>query len=180
MLLGCTLYVHWHCVVSSRFLCTGDRRGQDFSWLGASDQHLTFFRKSGRHTAPINSQTRNCITISVQHVVSGVPPITTHASHFHPSSYKLLIISGADTVLSLPCINTVHSMQIGACIYLTCTQQNVTCHAKSQSEPVACCTMDAYRYSRRLNAIITALTTVHVIDVESEALMCKSPNISVA
>jgi len=51
-----------------------DRHGQDFSWLEASDQHLTFFRKSGRHTAPINSQTSNCTTISVQRVVSGFAP----------------------------------------------------------------------------------------------------------
>jgi len=99
-----------------------DRHGQDFSWLEASDQHLTFFRKSGRHTAPINSQTSNCTTISVQRVVSGFAPITTPASHFHPSSCKLLIITGAVTAAS---------MQIGAHIYLTCTQQNVTCHVRS-------------------------------------------------
>ena len=164
-----SLYVHCQGTVHTLFLGTGDRHGQDFSWLGASDQHPTSFRKSGRHTAPTNSQTRNCITLSVQHGVSELAPITTPASHFHPPSCKSLIISGADTAAS---------MQIGACIYPTCIEQNVTCYVKSYSQPVACCTTDAYRYSRQLNAIYITLTMVH--DVETEALTCKSPHISVA
>ena len=98
-----SLSVLCRCVVHSLFLGTGDRHGQDFSWLEASDQHPTFFRKSGRHTAHINSQinSQNCITVSVQHAASGLATIMTPASYSYSCSSKLPIISGADTAASV-------------------------------------------------------------------------------